>query len=144
MAEILVERGFTHAHRLNAQCKNFKCKRDATDCCCRRLLYTQPDFVNVTSILEKHCGRREFRVLFLPKFHCELNFIEQCWGFSKRLYRQFPSSSKEVDLERNLVTALDSVPLEIMRQSVVHSDLIKSYLTNQQLCDSCTSLYGCI
>lgn len=114
MAEILVERGFTHAHRLNAQCKNFKCRRDTTDCCCRRLLYTQPDFVNVSSILEKHCRWRGFHVLFLPKFHCELNFIERCWGFSKRLYCQSPPSSKEVDLERNLVTALDSVPLETM------------------------------
>jgi len=68
----------------------------------------------VPSILEKHCRQQGFHVLFLPKFHCKLNFIEQCWGFAKRLYRQFPPSSKEVDLECNLVTALDSVPLEIM------------------------------
>ncbi|OAX42499.1 hypothetical protein K503DRAFT_683243, partial [Rhizopogon vinicolor AM-OR11-026] len=35
-----------------------------------------------------------------------LNFIEQCWGYSKRVYREFPMSSKEADLERNVLAAL--------------------------------------
>ena len=34
MAAILVERGFAHAFKLRAQCKDFKCAADATDCCC--------------------------------------------------------------------------------------------------------------
>ncbi|KAJ7787695.1 hypothetical protein B0H13DRAFT_2395179, partial [Mycena leptocephala] len=41
----------------------------------------------------------------------ELNFIEQCWGYAKRIYRMFPPSSKEEDLTRNMLEALDSVPL---------------------------------
>src|ERR1700691_3908381 len=95
MAAILQERGFIDAPKLLAQCEKFKCKPDATNCCCRRILYNQPDFVDVPSVLEKTCEHRGYRVLFLPKFHCELNFIEQCWSFAKRLYRQYPTSSKE-------------------------------------------------
>ena len=75
------------------------------------MLYNEPDFVGVQSLLEIACEARGFRAIFFPKFHCELNFIEQCWGYSKRIYRELPASSKEADLERNVLQALDSVPL---------------------------------
>jgi transposase len=65
----------------------------------------QPDFVNQKSILEEHCEARGYHVIFFPKFHCKLNFIEQCWGYAKRIYRMFPTSSKEEDLERNMNAA---------------------------------------
>jgi hypothetical protein len=83
MAIILEERGFSKASDLQAQCKDFKCEKGATTCCCRRILYNQPDFVNVKSNLEIICEARGFQVIFLPKFHCEINFIEQCWGYAK-------------------------------------------------------------
>jgi len=76
----------------------------------------EADFVNVKSTLELACDARGISVLFLPKFHCELNFIEQCWGHAKRLYCQKPPSSSEEDLEKNLVDALDSVTVEQMRK----------------------------
>jgi len=116
MAVILEERGFTDASNLKVQCKDFKCPKDSTCCCCRRILYTQPDFVTVESLLETHCKARGYQILFLPKFHCELNFIEQCWGYVKCLYRQFPASSKEADLESNVLAALDLIPLITMRR----------------------------
>jgi hypothetical protein len=118
MATILVERGFANAPKLRAQCEKFKYKGNAMDCCCHWILYNQLDFVNVPLKLEKMCKPHGYQVLFLPKFHCELNFIEQCWGFSKRLYCQYPASSKEADLERNVLTALDSVPLMVMRRFI--------------------------
>jgi hypothetical protein len=46
----------------------------------------------------------------------ELNFIGQCWGYSKRMYREFPMSSKEADLERNVLAALEAVPLDAVRR----------------------------
>ncbi|KAG1843766.1 hypothetical protein F4604DRAFT_1512276, partial [Suillus subluteus] len=116
MAVILHERGLIQESKLRAQCKDFKCAKGATNCCCRRVLYNQPDFVAVESNLERICKARGFSVLFLPKFHCELNFIEQCWGYAKRIYRQYPTSSKEVDLERNVLSALESVPLDSMHR----------------------------
>ncbi|KAI0054857.1 hypothetical protein BV25DRAFT_1816438 [Artomyces pyxidatus] len=121
MLQILVERGFPKAQmeKLRAQCNKFKCPEvwdPAKPCCCRRLLFNQPDFVNVPSILENHCHARGYEVIFLPKFHCELNPIEQCWGAAKRVYREYPPSAKEADLETNALKALDSVPLLQIRR----------------------------
>jgi transposase len=39
--------------------------------------------VLVESLLETYCKSCGVNVIFLPKFHCELNFIEQCWGYAK-------------------------------------------------------------
>ena len=118
MAAILGEWGFEGMLSKRGKCSKLKCKPDVMDCCCYQILYFQPDFINIPSKLEKLCKRRRYRVIFLPKFHCELNFIEQCWGFSKHLYWQYPASSKEADLEHNVVTALDSVPLDTMQQYI--------------------------
>ncbi|KIM76322.1 hypothetical protein PILCRDRAFT_77971, partial [Piloderma croceum F 1598] len=86
MAVILEEQGLTEAAKLCAECKKFKCLKptdgSVANCCCRRVLYNQPDFIAVESLLETTCKAREFTVIFLPKFHCELNFIEQCWGYT--------------------------------------------------------------
>jgi len=120
MAIILEEHGYS-ASTLRAECKGFKCPKNAIDCCCRRILFNEPDFADVESLLETTCKARGFQVIFLPKFHCELNFIEQCWGYSKRIYRQCPISSKEDDLERNVLMALDSVPLASMRRFATRS-----------------------
>jgi hypothetical protein len=118
MAVILEERGLVAESQLRAECKHFKCANPRPDskCCCRRVLYNQPDFVNVESLLEKACKARGFTCLFLPKFHCELNFLEQCWGYAKRVYRKYPPTSREADLEINVLRAIDSVPIENMRR----------------------------
>ena len=118
MSVILQERGLLKEANLKAQCKDFKCQTGKMDCCCCRVLYSQPDFIDVKSKLETMCKKRGFKPLFLPKFHCELNFIKQCWGYAKRTYRQYPASSKEADLELNVVSALGSVPLHSMRRCV--------------------------
>ncbi|THU79174.1 hypothetical protein K435DRAFT_698465 [Dendrothele bispora CBS 962.96] len=116
MATILQERGY-NVDKLKAQCnKKFNCAPPALNCCCRRILFNEPDFVGVESILEKTCKERGVQVIFLPKFHCELNPIEQCWGYGKRLYRFYPESSREEDLERNALECLDKVPLESIRR----------------------------
>ena len=113
MAQILTERGFDIAC-LKAQCK--RCEPSATMCCCHQILFNQPDFINVEMILESTCQARGFCVIFLPKFHCELNFIEQCWGDAKRIYHCYPLSSKESELEMNVIKALDSAPLDSMQK----------------------------
>lgn len=119
MAVILTERGFFKEAGLNAQCKDFKCPEDRIDCCCRRFLFNQPDFAAVESTLEMRCKERGFPALFLPKFHPELNPIEQCWCRAKLMYRGFPQSSKEVVMHSYVVDVLDSISLKHVRQYVL-------------------------
>jgi hypothetical protein len=118
MSVILDERGSSNHRALRAECVGFKCATDNLKprCCMRRLLWNQPDFVNIKSVLETECHARGFKVIFLPKFHCELSFLEMCWGFAKRLYREMPPSTLDADLERNVLESLAAVPLETMRR----------------------------
>ncbi len=119
MVEILVKRGFDRMKLtasvkkggLKAACKGFHCPAGATDCCVRRIFFNQDDFSNVKSLLKEAMEKRGVGILFLPKFHCELNLIKQCWGYVKRLYRLNPESSKEADLEANTQKALKEIPL---------------------------------
>jgi hypothetical protein len=104
--------------KLLAECKNFKCAPGRSNCCCCRILFNQPDFISQKSKLEELGDLQGFKVIFNPKFHCELSFIEQCWGLAKRVYREYPVSSSEADLERNVAAALNSVPIASMRRSV--------------------------
>ncbi|THU93162.1 hypothetical protein K435DRAFT_598479, partial [Dendrothele bispora CBS 962.96] len=108
--------------KLKAQCTNFKCTPGATRCCCRRILFNEPDFISQKSRLEEHCEKRGYQVIFFPKYHCELNFIEQCWGYAKRIYCEFPESTKQAVLEANMIRALESVPLEFMRKFARRAD----------------------
>jgi len=116
MAQIIQEQGFEAKSMLQAECKGFHCPPGETRCCCCRFLYNQPNFKQVESVLQMTCHTMGVKVLFLPKFHCELNFIEQVWGHPKHVYHQFPPLSKESDLERNVIQALDSVLLLSMHQ----------------------------
>jgi hypothetical protein len=129
MEIILQERGLHAESQLKAQCnKKFDCPNNGrTNCCCRRTLYNQPDFIQVDSMLESYCRSCGVEIIFLPKFHCELNFIEQCWGFAKRIYRHYPASSKEADLEQNMLSALESVPIDSMRRLSQHC-LLDTYI----------------
>ncbi len=100
MTTILEERGFRDAKKLRAECKGFKCPpwNPSVPCCCRRLLFNQPDFCAVEPEIVTYCRERGHEVVYLPKFHCELNCIEQCWGYAKRVYREFLPSPREADL----------------------------------------------
>ena len=85
-------------------------------CCCHHLLYNEPNFVDVKSILELHCEKQGFKVLFLRKFHCDLNPLEMVWHRAKYHYRLNATSSKEEDLLCNMLKALDDATLNEMRR----------------------------
>jgi hypothetical protein len=111
MEGIIRERGLWPPNGLNAQCEGFKCEAGKRDCCCRRLLFTQPDFENQKSHLEEYITSRGHICDFYPKYHCELNFIEQYWGAAKLIYRTSPKTKDMKEMEENVKNSLDDVPL---------------------------------
>lgn len=115
IAQLLRERGFD-VKGLKLQCTAPKKCIPSSGCCARQLLSEQPGFSEQQSALEEIAEASGCQILFLPKFHCELNPIEQCWGYAKRVYRQFPRSKSQADLKSNTLSSLDSVPLESIRR----------------------------
>ena len=103
MENIIRERRLWPANGLLAQCEGFKCVPGKTDCCCHRLLFTQPDFVKQKSHLEEFINSRGHICDFYPKYHCELNFIEQYWGAAKYRYRSTPKTSDIDEMEKNVI-----------------------------------------
>jgi hypothetical protein len=64
------------------------CVDGVEDCCGRRILESQPDFREQKGMVEEEITQRGHLVMFYPKFHCELNWIEYFWGDGKRRTRQ--------------------------------------------------------
>lgn len=129
MAQILRERGLHNVAAKRAECPGFKCEPGRTDCCCRRALLSQPDFESRESNLEEAARKLGTRVMFLPKYHCELNPIEQCWGYAKRKYREMPPTNKEDLMKKYVIDALDSIPIESIRKYVIPYSIDKILLT---------------
>ena len=116
MEEIIRERGLLPEGGLRAQCDGFKCKEGETACCCRRLLFTQPDFQAQKFQLEEFIESRGHLCDFYPKFHPETNFIEQYWGYSKLHYRNTPLTNSIDEMEANVKNALDKASVVQIRR----------------------------
>jgi hypothetical protein len=116
MQHILEERGLYPASGLRATCEGFKCDAGCTTCCCRRVLFLQPDFANQKSALEELITRQGHICEFYPKYHCETNFIEQYWGATKLRYRLSPKTTNMDQMEENVRRCLDEVPLIQIRR----------------------------
>ncbi len=67
-----------------------KHKLNQLDCCARHYLSQQPDFLTQKCEIEELISEwhgLQYRVLYYPKFHCELNHIEHFWAHAKRYAR---------------------------------------------------------
>ncbi|KAF8890591.1 hypothetical protein CPB85DRAFT_1230986 [Mucidula mucida] len=103
--------------------QGFSCRRDSTtQCCMRKILYCEEDFQQQKSIVEEHCSARGYEVIFFAKFHPETNCVEQCWGYSKQLYRILPESSNEDILIQNMLSVINSVLVESIRRFATRSE----------------------
>jgi len=87
---------------------------------CVWILELQPDFVNQKSLIEETIESHGHKVIFYPKFHCELNFIELFWGAAKQ-YTCENCDYTFKSLEKTVPLALNSVSLEKIRKFACRS-----------------------
>ena len=124
MQQVLIKRGLWR-EGLIGDCKLCKGKNKdmdpkRTDCCIRRILSLQPDFIVQKSRLQDEIEKRGHICIFYPKFHCELNFIEMYWGAAKQYTREHCDYTWK-GLQKIVPEALDSVSLITIRHFVQKS-----------------------
>ena len=113
--QVLIERGLWR-QGLHLDCKKPRvCSIDSSDCCARRLLSQQPDFLEQKSSVQEVVEEARHLCIFLPKFHCELNFIEFFWGAVRKYLREHCDYTFET-LKTNLPKALESVQISTIRK----------------------------
>ena len=81
----------------------------------RLVLGSHEDFKFEKTALEYLLRDNDQRMLFIPKFHCELNPIERVWGETKR-YTRAHCDYTFAGLERTVVPGLQSVRLDTIRK----------------------------
>ena len=92
-----------------------KCPVGSVSCCAKRLLELQPDFQEQHSLVQEVIEAASHLCIFLPKFHCKLNFIEYFWGAIKKYLRD-RCNYTFTTLQENLPKALASVAVETIRK----------------------------
>ena len=114
MKIILQERGLWESG-LKGFCGNKNVLLENPKCCARHILAAQEDFLNQKPILQEVIESLGHKVIFYPKFHCELNYIEMYWGAAKRYTRQYCNYTWK-GLQEIVPKALDSVSLNHIRK----------------------------
>lgn len=85
-------------------------------CCCRAVMRRQPDFMEQKEWLEETVTSHGFHILFYPKYHCELNFIEYIWGWVKSYHRRNCTYNYN-DLKANIGNTMENIiPLATIRK----------------------------
>ena len=113
MKQVLTEQGLWK-EKLLMKCKD-QCDVEATACCATWILDLQPDFKEQRSLVQEVIEAVGHLCIFLPKFHCELNFIEFFWGAVKKWLRENCDYTFQT-LQENLPKALASVELSTIRK----------------------------
>lgn len=113
MKAVLTERGL-YRTKLRGKCES-RCDTEATSCCAKRILELQPDFMEQISLVQEVIEAAGHLCIFLPKFHCELNFIEFFWGAVKRYLRENCDYTFDT-LKTNMPIALATVQLQTIRK----------------------------
>jgi hypothetical protein len=75
----------------------------------------QPDFKEQKSLVQEVIECAGHLCILLPKFHCELNFIEYFWGTVKRYLREHCDMTFNT-LKENMPLALGSVEVATIRR----------------------------
>ena len=130
LATILQERGlFTRTsedgrkYNLCKQCHS--CQQGTVsptypeNCCATKVLSLQPDFAAQKAWVQEICDAADVELIFYPKYHCELNYVEMVWAYEKNLYRRLKAYSYS-ELKAGLPGSLKAIPLSFIRKAKRH------------------------
>ena len=88
-----------------------------------KILQEMRDFKFQKTRVEELILKRGHRVMFIPKFHCEINPIERVWCHAKR-YTWAHCDYSFAGLEKIIDIAPDSVTVEMMRKFYIDVTII--------------------
>jgi hypothetical protein len=118
MEQIIREHGLWPERGLPVECAGPKRPEGPASCCCHHLLYTQPDFASQKPLLQEYINSCSHLCDYYPKYHCELNFIEQYWGAAKLRFHVAGCTRTLNKMERKILGCLDDIPLEQIQRCV--------------------------
>jgi len=95
-------------------CKN-NMSKDTVNCCATTLLSAQPDFQAQREWLSEIVESAGHRVIYYPKYHCELNFIETLWSIIKARLRRHCDYSL-LGLQQNIPKIINSIDMPCVRR----------------------------
>jgi hypothetical protein len=84
-------------------------------CCAWYTLSQEPDFKAQRELLREIVEDRGHIIIYYPKYHCELNFIEKIWGYVKAKTRVICDYSAQ-GLLVAVPQVLEDVPLSFVRR----------------------------
>jgi hypothetical protein len=105
------------------ECKESSEETDRTDCCAYRVVSIEPDFLEQKEWLTEVVQEAGCSIIFYPKYHCELNFIENIWSYLKQTLRKDCSYSY-ADLKEKLpfvIADLSSSRIGLVRKMSSHA-----------------------
>ena len=136
--QFLIERGMNKhksekGHVLNLQCNVCTIKTTEADrqkgiemgniekkCCMSYVLSHEPDFEAQEEWLTQVVHDTGFEIIFYPKYHCELNYIEMIWGWAKSHHRRTCTYNYK-DLKARLSETFDDLlPVGLVRKFLQH------------------------
>ncbi len=118
MEQIICEHGLWPEGGLPVECAGPKRPEGQVSCCCRHILYTQPDFKLQKPMLQEYIESRGHLCDYYPKYHCKLNFIKQYWGAAKLRFCVASCARTLNEMEKKMLGCLDDIPLEQIQRYV--------------------------
>lgn len=89
-------------------------------CCWTNLMRMQPDFQSERPKIVEIIREGGHEVIFLPKFHCELNPIEMVWSVIKKKFRDMPGRHTIEGARKALDIAMDAPTANQIRACFRH------------------------
>ena len=84
---------------------------------------SEPDFLEQREWLTETIENAGFKIIFYPKYHCELNYIENIWSYIKQLLRKHCTYNYS-DLKAKLpeiIQDLSTAKIAYVRKMASHS-----------------------